>query len=95
MKADILKVIVFALLAICTISFTSCHSSKKTVTERVIILDDHEAPLTNWIKCSSCSGKGECNRCKGTGKIGGKKCDTCAGTGKCSICNGEGGYRSR
>lgn len=95
MKANIIQVAVIALLALCTVSFTSCRSSKKTVTERVVILDDQEVPLTDWAKCTSCAGKGECVRCKGTGKVNGQKCVTCAGTGKCAVCDGEGGYRTR
>ena len=82
-------------MALCTVSFTSCRSTKKTVTERVVILDAQEAPLTHWVKCSSCAGKGECVRCKGTGKVNGQKCVTCAGTGKCAVCDGEGGHRTR
>lgn len=95
MKANIISLAVIALLAIFTVSLTSCRSTKKTVTERVVILDDQESPLTNWVKCSSCSGKGECVRCKGTGKVNGQKCVTCAGTGKCAVCDGEGGHRTR
>lgn len=85
-----------AFLGIFALSMNSCHSSKKTIkTERVVILDDQEVPLTKWINCSSCAGKGSCVRCNGTGKVSGQKCISCRGTGNCSACNGEGGYRAR
>lgn len=96
MKTNIIKLFaVVAVFGLGSLCITSCHSTKKTVTERVVVLDDQEVPLTDWVKCSSCAGKGECNRCKGTGKVGMQKCVTCAGTGKCTVCGGEGGYRSR
>lgn len=97
MRSNILKYVAFiAFLGLFAFSTTSCKSVKKTtVAEHTVVLDDNPVPLTNWVKCSSCAGKGECNRCKGTGKVSGSKCVTCAGTGKCVVCNGEGGYRSR
>lgn len=48
-------------------------------------------------RCSSCPDKkGECRKCKGTGKIDGfpfpRDCDKCGGDGVCSSCGGD-GYR--
>lgn len=99
MKARIIKnLAVIATLALFTMGLTSCHSSRRTVktTKKEVstILDDQEKPLANWVKCTTCSGKGTCSNCKGKGKINGRTCAACNGTGKCNICGGEGGHRA-
>jgi RecJ-like exonuclease len=50
---------------------------------------------TLMARCKSCPDKkGECRKCKGTGKVDGfpfpRDCDKCGGDGVCSSCNGDG-----
>ncbi len=94
MKAKMKNIVYAAIMVIGTIGMAACHRSSTTEVTRSTILPDETKPLTQWVNCSACSGKGSCLRCKGTGKISGKACVTCNGTGKCTVCNGEGGYRA-
>lgn len=40
--------------------------------------------------CSTCSGRGKCQFCRGISKVDGKSCKICDGTGKCRRCHGSG-----
>lgn len=107
MKAIIKNMAVVAVMAIFTMGLASCfitknttsktssRSNTKTTTKEVsTVLSDQEKPLTDWVKCATCSGKGTCSNCNGKGKINGRTCAACNGTGKCNICGGQGGYRA-
>ena len=99
MKANIISKAVFAVaLAFFAMTLGSCSSTQKVMNtknvERSTVLEDQDKPLTAWISCEACNGKGSCVRCKGTGKVSGKKCVSCDGSGKCPVCGGKGGYRS-
>lgn len=101
MKANIInKAVCVVALTFAAMTLGSCTSTNKVVNtntknvERSTVLEDQGKPLTAWISCEACDGKGSCVRCKGTGKVSGKKCVSCNGTGKCPVCGGKGGYRS-
>ena len=100
MKANIINKSVFLVaLLFTTMTLGSCNSTNSVVNttknvERSAVLEDQDKPLTAWISCEACNGKGSCVRCKGIGKVSGKKCDSCDGSGKCPVCRGKGGYRS-
>ena len=99
MKAMKIKnIAVIAVMVLFTIGLAGCHTTKKTVNTKTkevsTVLSDQEKPLTDWVKCTTCSGKGTCSNCNGKGKINGRTCAACSGTGKCNICGGEGGHRA-
>lgn len=99
MKTYTIKKATFAIaMALFAVTLSSCSSTKRIVSaknvERSTVLEDQEKPLTAWISCEACNGKGSCVRCKGTGKVSSKKCTSCDGSGKCPVCGGKGGYRS-
>ncbi len=99
MNTHTIKKATFAIaLALFTATLSCCNSTKKVVNtknvERSTVLDDQDKPLTAWISCKACDGKGSCVRCKGTGKVSDKKCASCDSSGKCPVCGGKGGYRS-
>lgn len=92
---------IIAALAMLSLGQPGCSSCKHVIKEKrvtkkegVRVLSDQERPLSDWVKCATCDGKGTCSNCKGKGKINGRNCQACNGTGKCNICGGEGGHRS-
>lgn len=95
--ANFKKMAAVTIIALFTMGLTSCHSTKvikKTEVERSTVLTDQSKPLTDWINCATCNGKGTCSNCNGKGKIKERTCLACNGTGKCNVCGGEGGHRA-
>ena len=97
MKKNLLRVLFVAFAIGMLTGFSSCASKKRVIKQRTITtntyLNDKDEPLSEWISCTACDGKGHCMRCAGTGKVNGQKCVTCDGRGLCKVCNGQGGYR--
>jgi len=56
----------------------------------MILLGSCDDLVEKSVTCSACGGTGECQNCKGTGKILLMTCSECNGSGKCQTCGGTG-----
>lgn len=87
-----MKVVTMALVAVMSLALVSCVS-QRSVSRFAKTYEETTTPAGEWHNCNTCSGKGSCVKCNGTGKIDNGKCRACKGTGRCQSCDGQGGYR--